>query len=44
LPIRRRPCRPATPKIAIEMLKMAASNAAHLAKVLKTENYPGVEG
>jgi hypothetical protein len=24
--------------------EMAASNAAHLAKVLKAENYPGVEG
>jgi multimeric flavodoxin WrbA len=35
---------PGTPKIVVEMLKMAASNAAHLAKVLKAENYPGVEG
>jgi hypothetical protein len=35
---------PGTPKIVVEMLKMAASNAAHLAKILKAENYPGVEG
>jgi hypothetical protein len=35
---------PGTPNILVEMLKMAASNAAHLAKVLKAENYPGVEG
>jgi hypothetical protein len=33
-----------TPEKVVEMLKMAASNAAHLAKNLKAKNYPGVEG
>lgn len=33
-----------TPEAVVEMLKMAASNAAHLARILKAENYPGVEG
>lgn len=35
---------PGTPDVVVEMLKMAASNAAHLAKILKAKNYPGVEG
>jgi multimeric flavodoxin WrbA len=35
---------PGTPEVVVEMLKMAASNAAHLAKILKAKNYPGVEG
>ncbi len=34
---------PGTPKAVAGMLKMAASNAAHLAKLLKGEAYPGVE-
>jgi multimeric flavodoxin WrbA len=34
---------PGTPKVVVEMLKMAASNAAHLTKLLKAKNYPGVE-
>ncbi|TPK68984.1 NAD(P)H-dependent oxidoreductase [Mesorhizobium sp. B2-3-3] len=35
---------PGTPKAVVEMIEMAASNAAHLAKLLKAENYPGVAG
>lgn len=31
-----------TPETVIETLKMAASNAAHLARVLKEQRYPGV--
>jgi len=34
---------PGTPEKVIETLKMAASNAAHLARALKDENYSGVE-
>jgi multimeric flavodoxin WrbA len=34
---------PGTPKAVVDMLKMAASNAAHLAGALKAQNYPGVE-
>ena len=34
---------PGTPKAVVDMLKMAASNAAHLAGALKAGNYPGVE-
>jgi multimeric flavodoxin WrbA len=34
---------PGTPQVVVEMLKMAASNAAHLTKLLKAKNYPGVE-
>ncbi len=34
---------PGTPQAVVDMLKMAASNAAHLAGALKAENYPGVE-
>lgn len=33
---------PGTPEKVVEMIDMAASNAAHLAKVLKAGNYPGV--
>lgn len=33
---------PGTPERVVEMIDMAASNAAHLAKVLKAGNYPGV--
>ena len=32
-----------TPETVVEMLKMAAANAAHLAAALKAENYPGVK-
>ncbi|HEY6631912.1 MAG TPA: hypothetical protein VIZ90_10700 [Rhizobiaceae bacterium] len=32
------------PEAVVEMLKRAAANAAHLAKILKAKNYPGVEG
>ena len=32
-----------TPETVVEMLKMAAANAAHLAAALKVENYPGVK-
>ena len=32
-----------TPGTVVEMLKMAAANAAHLAAALKAENYPGVK-
>lgn len=32
-----------TPEKVAGMIKMAASNAAHLATLLKRENYPGVE-
>lgn len=35
---------PGTPEAVVEMIEMAASNAAHLAKLLKAENYPGVAG
>ena len=31
-----------TPGTVVDMLKMAAANAAHLAAALKAENYPGV--
>ena len=34
---------PGTPKPVVEMLDMAASNAAHLARLLKAENYEGME-
>lgn len=34
---------PGTPEVVVEMLEMAASNAAHLARLLKAQNYPGVE-
>jgi multimeric flavodoxin WrbA len=34
---------PGTPETVVGMLKMAASNAAHLAAALKADNYPGVE-
>ncbi|MBA3447434.1 MAG: flavodoxin family protein [Pseudaminobacter sp.] len=34
---------PGTPEKVVDMLKMAASNAAHLARALKREIYPGVE-
>ncbi|SFU21316.1 hypothetical protein SAMN05518861_12677 [Mesorhizobium sp. YR577] len=30
-----------TPEKVVDTLKMAASNAAHLARALKGENYPG---
>ena len=33
---------PGTPDKVVETLKMAASNAAHLARLLKAENYKGV--
>jgi multimeric flavodoxin WrbA len=33
---------PGTPKKVVGTLKMAASNAAHLARLLKAENYEGV--
>lgn len=32
-----------TPEKVAEMLKMAASNAAHLARLLKADRYPGIE-
>ena len=32
-----------TPEKVAGMIEMAASNAAHLATLLKRENYPGVE-
>ena len=32
-----------TPETVVEMLKMAAANAAHLAAALKAQNYPGVK-
>ena len=32
-----------TPETVVDMLKMAAANAAHLAAALKAENYPGVK-
>jgi multimeric flavodoxin WrbA len=35
---------PGTPKAVAEMLDMAASNAAHLARLLNAENYEGVAG
>jgi multimeric flavodoxin WrbA len=34
---------PGTPPPVVSMLQMAASNAAHLARLLKTDAYPGVE-
>ena len=34
---------PGTPETVVGMLKMAASNAAHLAAALKAQNYPGVK-
>ena len=34
---------PGTPDKVVEMLKMAASNAAHLARLLKEKNYEGVD-
>ncbi len=34
---------PSTPDKVLETAAMTASNAAHLAKLLKAENYPGVE-
>ncbi|WP_312857943.1 hypothetical protein [Mesorhizobium zhangyense] len=33
---------PGTPEKVVDTLKMAASNAAHLARALKGENYPSV--
>lgn len=33
---------PGTPDKVVEMLKIVASNAAHLARLLKAGNYPGV--
>ncbi|MBZ9893893.1 NAD(P)H-dependent oxidoreductase [Mesorhizobium sp. BR1-1-6] len=33
---------PGTPKAVVEMIEMTASNAAHLASVLKERQYPGV--
>ncbi|MBZ9999867.1 MULTISPECIES: NAD(P)H-dependent oxidoreductase [unclassified Mesorhizobium] len=33
---------PGTPEAVVEMIEMAASNAAHLASVLKERQYPGV--
>lgn len=35
---------PDTPKAVAETLDMAASNAAHLARLLKAERYPGLAG
>ncbi len=34
---------PGTPEKVVDMLKMAASNASHLARLLKADGYPGVE-
>ncbi|TIV71433.1 MAG: NADPH-dependent oxidoreductase, partial [Mesorhizobium sp.] len=33
---------PGTPEKVVRMIKMAASNAAHLAGLFKTKNYAGV--
>jgi multimeric flavodoxin WrbA len=35
---------PKPPKTTAEWTKMLASNAAHLARLLKSSNYPGIEG
>jgi multimeric flavodoxin WrbA len=33
-----------TPKVVAQWTKMLASNTAHLARLLKAQNYPGMEG
>lgn len=35
---------PETPKVVAQWTKMLASNTAHLARLLKTQQYPGVKG
>ncbi|QPC91592.1 flavodoxin family protein [Mesorhizobium sp. INR15] len=35
---------PAAPEAVVGMIEMAASNAAHLAKLLKVKHYPGLAG